>query len=66
MVRVLTPVGSYEDAETLFVTGTGGGLIEILWGGLVLDFALYFLLAFIIVYSAKKLRNRGFPGWESL
>jgi hypothetical protein len=59
MVRVLTPIGSYENSLTFIVTGAG--TMTILLNGLFLDFALYFSLAFVIVYSAKKLRNRWFP-----
>lgn len=56
MVRVLTPIGYAETAYgALFA---GAGLVQILWGGLVLDAALYFILSFVIVYLWKKLRNR--------
>jgi hypothetical protein len=55
MVRMLNPIGSYETSYgALFA---GAGLVQILWGGLVLNFALYFLLAFAIVYLSKKLRR---------
>jgi hypothetical protein len=54
MVRLLNPIGGETAYGALFA---GAGLIQILWGGLVLNFALYFLLAFAIVYLSKKLRR---------
>ena len=54
MLRILNPIGSETAYGALFA---GAGLVQILWSGLVLDFALYFLLAFVIVYLSKKLRR---------
>lgn len=31
--------------------------VEIMWGGLIFDLALYFLVAFILVYTAKRLNE---------
>ena len=52
MIGLLTPVGSVETEWARHA----GGLLQILWGGLVLNFALYFLLTFVIVYLSRKLR----------
>jgi predicted small integral membrane protein len=54
MIRILNPIGGEQAYGALFA---GAGLIQLLWSGLVLDFALYFLLAFAIVYLVKKLRR---------
>lgn len=55
MVGVFNPLGSTENYWMGFYDG---GLIQILWGGLFLDFVLYFLLAFAIVYVLKRLNLR--------
>jgi hypothetical protein len=52
MIGILAPIGA---AETGWVLASGEGL-QILWGGLILNFVLYFLLAFAIVYLWKRLR----------
>jgi len=52
MVGVFNPLGSMENYWMGFYDG---GLMQILWGGLFLDFVLYFLLAFAIVYVLKRL-----------
>jgi hypothetical protein len=54
MIRILNPMGGETAYGALFA---GAGLVQLLWSGLVLDFALYFLLAFFIVYLSKKLRR---------
>jgi len=54
MTRILNPIGSETAYGALFA---GAGLVQILWSGLILNFALYFLLAFVVVYVAKKLRR---------
>jgi hypothetical protein len=54
MLRILNPIGGETAYGALFA---GAGLIQLLWSGLILDFALYFLLAFVIVYLSKKLRR---------
>lgn len=55
MVGVFNPLGSMENYWMGFYDG---GLIQILWGGLFLDFVLYFLLAFAIIYVLKRLNLR--------
>lgn len=52
MVGVFNPLGSLENYWMGFYDG---GLMQILWVGLFLDFVLYFLLAFAIVYVLKRL-----------
>jgi hypothetical protein len=54
MIGILTPIGTVESSWLL---ASGEGAIRILWGGLVLNFILYFLLAFVIVYLWKRLRS---------
>jgi hypothetical protein len=54
MIGLLNPIGYLE---TYWAYYSGGGLLRILWGGLILNFALYFLLAFAIVYLLEKLRS---------
>jgi len=54
MIGFLNPMGRLEAYWAYY---NGGGLLRILWGGLILNFALYFLLAFAIVYLSKKLRS---------
>jgi len=55
MMGVLNPLGPEEN---FWMEQYEGGLMQILWGGLFLDFVLYFLLAFVIVYVFKTL-SRG-------
>lgn len=52
MVGVFNPLGPIENYWMGFYDG---GLMQILWVGLFLDFVLYFLLAFAIVYVLKRL-----------
>jgi hypothetical protein len=51
MIGVLAPIGP---AEVGWFNASGEGSLRILWGGLSLNFILYFLLAFAIVYLWKK------------
>jgi hypothetical protein len=53
MVRMLTPVGP---EETGWVQFSRMGSLMILWFGLTLNFVLFFLLSFAIVYFFEKLR----------
>ena len=55
MVGVFNPLGSMEN---YWMGLYDGGLMQILWVGLFLDFVLYFLLAFAIVYVLKRLNLR--------
>jgi hypothetical protein len=55
MTRVLNPIGEDQTGWALY---SGVGLVQMLWGGLVLNFVLYFLLAFAIVYLLKKVKLR--------
>jgi hypothetical protein len=54
MIGILTPIGS---GETGWVTASGEGLFRILWAGLVVNFILYFLLAFAVVYFGEKVKR---------
>jgi hypothetical protein len=54
MIGILTPIGA---GETGWVVASGESSLRILWGGLTLNFILYFLLAFAIVYLWKRLRQ---------
>lgn len=55
MVGVLNPLGSMEN---FWIEFYDRGLMQILWGGLFVDFVLYFLLGFAIVYMLKRLNLR--------
>lgn len=54
MIGVLNPIG---EMEYYWVYVSGSGLTRILWNGLFLNFVLYFLLAFTIVYLFRRLRG---------
>jgi hypothetical protein len=54
MIGILAPIGN---TEISVVYTSREGSLQILWGGLILNFILYFLLAFAIVYLGKKLRR---------
>ncbi|MEM2913981.1 MAG: hypothetical protein QXH91_01075 [Candidatus Bathyarchaeia archaeon] len=51
MVGILTPIGAMEN---YYVIASKEGLIRILWGGLLANFALYFSLSFFVIYLFKR------------
>lgn len=55
MMGVLNPLGFMENYWVGFYEG---GLVQIFWDGLFLNFVLYFLLALAIVYVLKRLSSR--------
>jgi len=54
MVGMLNPFGFMEN---YWVEMSGGGLLRIFWSELFLNFVLYFLLAFFIVFLFRRLRG---------
>jgi hypothetical protein len=55
MMGVLKPIGTMEAywvSEQLYAAG----ILRIFWGGLFVDFILYFWLAFAAVYAFTRLR----------
>ena len=54
MVGVLTPIG-WMESDWMYLSE--GGVIQILWNGLLLNFVLYFLSAFALVYLFRRLRG---------
>jgi hypothetical protein len=55
MASMLTPIGGRE-SYWVNELPSGEGLAAILWGGLCLNFILYFSLSFAIVYTLRRLR----------
>jgi hypothetical protein len=55
MIAMLNPIGMMENYWANL--GDLGSLARILWGGLFLNFVLYFLLAFVLVYLFRWLRG---------
>ena len=53
MIGVLNPIGM----ENYYINTSGISLIRIVWVGLFLNFVLYFLLAFALVYSFRRLKG---------
>lgn len=51
MIGILRPL---SDIEFFWVYHSGGGLIRVFWDGLLLDFVLYFTLAFILIYLFRR------------
>jgi hypothetical protein len=54
MIAILNPIGMMEE---YWINNSGESLIRMVGGGLFLNFILYFLLAFVIVYIFKRLRS---------
>jgi hypothetical protein len=54
MIGVLNPIGTMEN---YYINVSGISLVRVLWDGLFLNFFLFFLLAFGIVYSVTRLRG---------
>jgi len=54
MIGILNPLGTMEN---YYISMTEIGLVQLLWGGLLLNAVLYFLLALTLVYSFKRLRG---------
>jgi hypothetical protein len=52
MMGVFNPL---DPMENYWMEHYAGGLVQILWDGLFLNFVLYFFLAFAIVYVTKRL-----------
>jgi hypothetical protein len=55
MIGLLNPL---NDDQSSAIEQSGGGTLRMLWDGFFLDFVLYFLLAFVIVYSYRRLGSR--------
>lgn len=51
MIGILTPL---SDIEYFWIYHSGSGIIRVLWGGLLLDFVIYFALSFILVYLFRR------------
>lgn len=49
---ILNPISELQEYAII-----DHGRLRMLWAGLFLDFALYFLLAFVIVYLFRRLRD---------
>lgn len=54
MMGIINPHGRLDQ---YWINYSGEGLFRIVWGGLILNVALFFLLAFIIVYLLRKVRR---------
>jgi hypothetical protein len=52
MVGILNPIGTMEN---YYLKISDISLVRILWNGLFLNFIIYFLLAFILVYAFRRL-----------
>jgi len=53
MVGILNPL---TETENYWVYHSREGLFRIIWGGFLLNFVLYFLLALILVFSFRRLK----------
>jgi hypothetical protein len=54
MIGILNPL---SDMENYWIYQSGQGLVRVIWGGLILNVILYFLLAFFLVYLFRRLRS---------
>ena len=54
MIGILTPL---TEMEWVWISNSGSGLLRMLWGGLLLDFLLFFLLSFAIIFLIKRLKG---------
>ncbi len=54
MIGILNPITGMDQ---YWIYRSGEGLLQILWEGLLLNFVLYFLLAFTIVCLFRKLTS---------
>lgn len=54
MIAILTP---FNMDESYWIEQAGGGTFRILWNGFIPNFILFFLLAFAIVYTYKRVEK---------
>jgi hypothetical protein len=54
MVSILTPVGPQQTSAALWNQILGSSNVQILWAGLFLDFAVFFLVSFLGVYLYRR------------
>jgi len=55
MIGIYSPLGN---DEMLYMAYAGEGTIKVLWGGLALNFALFFAASFFLVYLIVRVRER--------
>lgn len=55
MVGMLNPLTTME---RYYLSKFEAGLLQIFWGGIVLNFVLYFLLVFTLVYLFRRWRSK--------
>ena len=54
MLGIFNPI---TNDESYFLTQSGVGSLQLLWSGLAVDFAIFFALAFVIVYASRRVSS---------
>lgn len=59
MLTILTPVTSPQAYQIdRYTMDEGNSRFQILWGGMVLNFVIYFMLAFVMIYLFERFGAR--------
>ncbi len=54
MIGILTPIGSQQDIAATWFEMMGNSNVQILWGGLLVNFITFFLLCFFVIYVYRR------------
>jgi len=58
MIGILTPVGGQQTTDALWYMMLGNSNVQILWAGLFINFAFFFLLSFSAIYAYRRFIRR--------